>query len=278
MFKSAEARSTCASERRRSCRSLSMGRRHRSASVRVGSSTVHMDVAVHNSSPRIDANAADRSRRVASRRAGRPPSTTGRLGEQAHQDLRDPDHQRLFDIWYGVSTRSTLAESLCVSRGPIRQALGRPAIEGLVHHLAAPGRRRPGALRTKKFIEADQARQALEMMRGCAVRWSRSTAEDLAAMESLTLGRPGTLRRVTRHAARGEHGAPSAASSSRPTRARPRSSTFSRAARSTCNRLRLFELRGDLLRSIDEHWRPSAPARTATSSVQRTSPVEHIRG
>lgn len=77
----------------------------------------------------------------------------------------------------------TLAGSLGVSRGPIREALGRLATEGLVTI-----RPRRGAvvraLSSEEFIEAYQVREALEMM---AVRLAvpRLTAEDLAAMERL---------------------------------------------------------------------------------------------
>ncbi len=76
-----------------------------------------------------------------------------------------------------------LARSLGVSRGPIREALGRLAAEGLV---AIRPRRGAvvRALSNEEFIEAYQVREALEMM---AVRLAvpRLTAEDIVAMERL---------------------------------------------------------------------------------------------
>jgi DNA-binding GntR family transcriptional regulator len=76
-----------------------------------------------------------------------------------------------------------LARSLGVSRGPVREALGRLATEGLV---AIRPRRGAvvRALSNDEFIEAYQVREALEMM---AVRLAvpRLTAEDLVAMERL---------------------------------------------------------------------------------------------
>ncbi|HEU0245502.1 MAG TPA: GntR family transcriptional regulator [Gaiellaceae bacterium] len=76
-----------------------------------------------------------------------------------------------------------LAGSLGVSRGPIREALGRLATEGLV--TIAPRRGAVvRALSSEEFIEAYQVREALEMM---AVRLAvpKLGAEDLADMERL---------------------------------------------------------------------------------------------
>lgn len=116
-------------------------------------------------------------------------SSTGRatldhrtLWQRVHDHLRD-------EIISGGLTPGTvlhevaLARSLGVSRGPIREALGRLATEGLVTI-----RPRRGAvvraLSNEEFIEAYQVREALEMM---AVRLAvpKLTAEDLAAIERL---------------------------------------------------------------------------------------------
>src|SRR6266545_3453172 len=76
-----------------------------------------------------------------------------------------------------------LAEQLGVSLGPIREALGRLASEGLV-----TVRPRRGAvvrsLSKEEFLELYQVREALELM---AVRLAvpRLTADDLSALEGL---------------------------------------------------------------------------------------------
>src|SRR5438132_4065356 len=76
-----------------------------------------------------------------------------------------------------------LAEALGVSRGPIREAIGRLAAEGLV-----TVRPRRGAvvraLSKDEFLEAYQVREALEVM---AVRLAvpKLDAEDVAALERL---------------------------------------------------------------------------------------------
>jgi DNA-binding GntR family transcriptional regulator len=104
------------------------------------------------------------------------------LWQRVHDHLRD-------EIISGRLTPGTvlhevaLAGSLGVSRGPIREALGRLATEGLVTI-----RPRRGAvvraLSSEEFIEAYQVREALEMM---AVRLAvpKLAAEDLAEMERL---------------------------------------------------------------------------------------------
>lgn len=104
------------------------------------------------------------------------------LWQRVHDHLRD-------EIISGSLTSGTelhevaLAASFGVSRGPIREALGRLATEGLVTI-----RPRRGAvvraLSSDEFIEAYQVREALEMM---AVRLAvpKLTEEDLDAMERL---------------------------------------------------------------------------------------------
>ena len=102
------------------------------------------------------------------------------LWQRVHEHLRD-------EILSGRLTPGTelsevaLAESLGVSRGPLREALGRLAAEGLV-----TVRPRRGAivraLSSDEFIEAYQVREALETM---AMRLAvpKLTAEDVAALE-----------------------------------------------------------------------------------------------
>jgi DNA-binding GntR family transcriptional regulator len=104
------------------------------------------------------------------------------LWQRAHEHLRD-------EIISGRLTPGTelqevtLAASLGVSRGPIREALGRLAAEGLV-----TVRPRRGAvvraLSTEEFLEAYQVREALEVM---AVRLAvpKLTAEDVAELQRL---------------------------------------------------------------------------------------------
>jgi DNA-binding GntR family transcriptional regulator len=104
------------------------------------------------------------------------------LSQRVHEHLRE-------EIISGRVVPGTelheaaLAKSLGVSRGPIREALGRLATEGLV---AIRPRRGAivRALSNEEFIEAYQVREALEMM---AVRLAvpRLTAEDQHAMERL---------------------------------------------------------------------------------------------
>lgn len=113
---------------------------------------------------------------------GRAPLDHRTLWQRTHEHLRD-------EIISGRLTPGTelqevaLASELGVSRGPIREALGRLAAEGLVTI-----RPRRGAvvraLSSDEFIEAYQVREALEMM---AVRLAvpKLTAENISAMERL---------------------------------------------------------------------------------------------
>lgn len=104
------------------------------------------------------------------------------LWQRVHEHLRD-------EIISGRLTPGAelhevaLAGSLGVSRGPIREALGRLATEGLV--TIAPRRGAVvRALSSEEFIEAYQVREALEMM---AVRLAvpKLGTENLADMERL---------------------------------------------------------------------------------------------
>ncbi|HSD11817.1 MAG TPA: GntR family transcriptional regulator, partial [Candidatus Binatia bacterium] len=168
-----------------------------------------------------------------------------------------------------------LARSLGVSRGPVREALGRLAAEGLVTI-----RPRRGAvvraLSSEEFIEAYQVREALEMM---AVRLAvpKLTAEDLAAMERL----------IEQMASRGEAGDVQGffqANSQFHQRffevaGNGMLSELYRQLRGQIDRhrLRSLELRGDLRRSIVEHRAILGAA--STGDVEQTVSLasDHIR-
>ena len=204
------------------------------------------------------------------------PTTLDRrtLWQRVHEHLRD-------EIISGGLTPGTvlheiaLARSLGVSRGPIREALGRLATEGLVTI-----RPRRGAvvraLSSEEFIEAYQVREALEMM---AVRLAvpRLTAEDLAAMERL----------IEEMALRAEAGDVQGFFEAN---AAFHQCFFEVAGNSMLaelyqqlrgqidrHRLRSLELRGDLRRSIAEHGAilSAAEAGDVERAVHLTS--EHIR-
>ena len=203
------------------------------------------------------------------------PALDGRtLWQRVHEHLRD-------EILSGRLTPGTelsevaLAESLGVSRGPIREALGRLAAEGLVTI-----RPRRGAvvraLSNDEFIEAYQVREALEMM---AVRLAvpTFTKEDTVAMEQL----------IADMTSRGEAGDVQGffeANTEFHQRffevAGNRMLTeLYRQLRGQIDRhrLRSLELRGDLTRSIAEH---KAILRAAASGdVERAVHLvsEHIR-
>src|SRR5919198_367881 len=104
------------------------------------------------------------------------------LWQRVHQHLRE-------EIISGSLTPGAelsevaLAESLGVSRGPIREAIGRLASEGLV-----TVRPRRGAvvssLSTEEFIELYQVREALELL---AVKLAvpRLRPDDITTLQSL---------------------------------------------------------------------------------------------
>jgi len=119
---------------------------------------------------------------VESQSTGRAALDHRTLWQRVHEHLRDeiisgrrPPGSELHEV--------ALAASLGVSRGPIREALGRLATEGLVTITPRRGAV-VRALSSEEFIEAYQVREALEMM---AVRLAvpKLTADDLAAMERL---------------------------------------------------------------------------------------------
>lgn len=168
-----------------------------------------------------------------------------------------------------------LSETLGVSRGPIREAIGRLAAEGLV-----TVRPRRGAvvraLSTEEFLEAYQVREALEVM---AVRLAvpRLTEADVEALETL-------VDEMTTCAERGDTQGFFEANSG-----------FHRAFfdisgnrmlvdlyRGLCSqidryRLRSLELRGNVERSIAEHKAILRAARAG--DVERAVHLvsEHIR-
>jgi DNA-binding GntR family transcriptional regulator len=205
----------------------------------------------------------------------RPAALDGRtLWQRVHDHLRD-------EILSGRLTPGTeltevaLAESLGVSRGPIREALGRLAAEGLV-----TVRPRRGAvvraLSGDEFIEAYQVREALEMM---AVRLAvpKLTADDVVALE----------RQIEEMTARGEAGDIKGFFEANTVFHQ----VFFEAAGNRMladlyrqlraqvdrHRLRSLELRGDLRRSIAEHKAilRAAKAGDVERAVHLVS--EHIR-
>ena len=168
-----------------------------------------------------------------------------------------------------------LSENLGVSRGPIREAIGRLAAEGLV-----TVRPRRGAvvreLSTEEFLEAYQVREALEVM---AVRLAvpRLTEADVAALETY-------IAEMTSCAERGDTQGFFEANSG-----------FHRAFfdisgnrmlvdlyRGLCSqidryRLRSLELRGNVQRSIAEHKAILRAARAGDVERAVHLASEHIR-
>src|ERR671935_2862006 len=111
----------------------------------------------------------------------RPPALENRtLWQRVHERLRE----QIFsgELEPGAELAEVaLSEQLGVSRGPVREALGRLASEGLV-----TVRPRRGAvvrsLSAEEFLEAYQVREALEVM---AVRLAmpKLTAEHVSALQ-----------------------------------------------------------------------------------------------
>jgi DNA-binding GntR family transcriptional regulator len=196
------------------------------------------------------------------------------LWQRAHEYLRNeilagrlPPGSELQEV--------ALSQSLGVSRGPIREALGRLAAEGLVTI-----RPRRGAvvrqLSGEEFVEAYQVREALETM---AVRLAvpRLEPADLARLQQAT-------GEMAAHADRGDvqgffdansafHEAFFDASGNRMLKETYRQ-LLSQIDR---YRLRSLELRGDLRRSIVEHKAilRAAEAGDVERAVHLVS--EHIR-
>lgn len=196
------------------------------------------------------------------------------LWQQAHDHLRD-------EILSGRLTPGTelsevaLAESLGVSRGPIREALGRLAAEGLV-----TVRPRRGAivraLSNDEFIEAYQVREALEMM---AMRLAvpKLSVEHIAELEL----------RIDEMTARGEAGDVAGFFEANSAFHQ----VFFEAAGNRMlaglytqlrgqidrHRPRSLELRGDLRRSIAEHKAILRAAKVGNSERAVRLVSEHIR-
>ena len=168
-----------------------------------------------------------------------------------------------------------LSQELGVSRGPVREALGRLAAEGLV-----TVRPRRGAvvreLSAREFIEAYQVREALEMM---AVRLAvpKLSADDTAAMQGLidemtTLAEAGDVLRFF-EANTAFHQAFFDAAGNRML------ADLHRRLRGQIDRhrLRSLELRGNLQRSITEHKAIMRAARAGDAERAAHLVSEHIR-
>lgn len=168
-----------------------------------------------------------------------------------------------------------LAQSLGVSRGPVREALGRLAAEGLVTI-----RPRRGAvvraLSKEEFVEAYQLREALEMM-AARLAVPRLTADDVAALQRL-------IDEMSAHADRGDvHGFFEANTAFHEAFFDVAGNRMLKDAynqlRSQIDRYRLrsLQLRGELRRSIAEHKAilRAAKAGDVDKTVHLVS--EHIR-
>jgi DNA-binding GntR family transcriptional regulator len=196
------------------------------------------------------------------------------LWQRVHTRLRE-------EILSGVLEPGTelqevaLSENLGVSRGPIREAIGRLAAEGLV-----TVRPRRGAivraLSTEEFLEAYQVREALEVM---AVRLAvpRLMEGDLAVLEAYIDEMTACAERADTQgffeANTGFHRAFFDVSGNR---------MLTDLYRALCSqidryRLRSLELRGNVQRSIAEHKAILRAARAG--DVERAVHLvsEHIR-
>jgi DNA-binding GntR family transcriptional regulator len=168
-----------------------------------------------------------------------------------------------------------LSQSLGVSRGPIRDALGRLAAEGLV--IVRPRR---GAivrqLSSEEFVEAYQVREALETM---AVRLAvpRLTTEDIAGLSD-------RIDEMIAHADAGDvHGFFAANRAFHETffdvsGNRMLKDTYRQLlSQIDCYRRRSLQLRGDLRRSIAEHKAILRAARAGNVDRAVHLVSEHIR-
>ena len=174
------------------------------------------------------------------------------------------------------SPRSRSPSSSASAAGPIREAIGRLAAEGLV-----TVRPRRGAvvrsLSKEEFLELYQVREALEMM---AVRLAvpRLGDEDVAALEAL-IDDDGRARRARRGRGvlRGERGVPRRASSRRRATRSSASCTGSCSASWAATGLRSLTLRGNLQRSVAEHAAILRAAKRGDADRAAHLMSEHIR-
>ena len=168
-----------------------------------------------------------------------------------------------------------LAEQLGVSRGPIREAIGRLASEGLV-----TVRPRRGAvvrsLSKEEFLELYQVREALEMM---AVRLAvpRLGAEDIVALEEL-------IAAMASHAERGDVAEFFEANSAFHVRLFEASGNaklyelyHQLLAQLGRYRIRSLSLRGNLQRSVAEHAAILRAAKRGDADRASHLMSEHIR-
>jgi DNA-binding GntR family transcriptional regulator len=209
-------------------------------------------------------------------------SDRGEHGTFDHRTLWQRVHDHLRDeIISGSLIPGTelheldLASSFGVSRGPIREALGRLATEGLVTI-----RPRRGAvvraLSSEEFIEAYQVREALEMM---AVRLAvpKLTDDDLDVMEKL-------VDEMAELAESGDVQAFFAANTAFHQRFFEASGNgmlagLYRQLRGQIDRhrLRSLELRGELARSVAEHRAILSAAGAGDVEQAVSLASEHIR-
>jgi DNA-binding GntR family transcriptional regulator len=168
-----------------------------------------------------------------------------------------------------------LAEQLGVSRGPIREAIGRLASEGLV-----TVRPRRGAvvrsLSKEEFLELYQVREALEMM---AVRLAvpRLGAEDIEALEEV-------IAAMASHAERGDVAEFFEANSAFHVRLFEASGNaklyelyHQLLAQLGRYRIRSLSLRGNLQRSVAEHAAILRAAKRGDADRASHLMSEHIR-
>ena len=196
------------------------------------------------------------------------------LWQRVHEHLRDEILSNRLQA--GSELQETaLAEALGVSRGPIREALGRLAAEGLVTVRPRRGAE-VRALSKEEVLEAYQGREALEAL---AVRLAvpRLTQDDLARLQRLTDEMAACAQRgavdAFFEANLDFHEAIVEASSNR---------TLRELYRHLVRQMRPYQtrslaLRGNLRRSIAEHRAILRAARAGDADKSAKLMSEHIR-